>query len=233
MSIGIIRRNIFFKLYKKYIYSKLINFRIHTVSVRGKITKTNQEFRNKIGFLYIKNIKEVEKKIKENQYAGIKNILEIGFGDGEHLLGLAKNNTDKYIVGVELYSLGVILAAKKLHRESVINAHLIEIDARDVLSKFNSTFDEIYVLFPDPWRKKRHNKRRLIKKDFIINLQKSLSLNGKIIIATDWQDYADEIWEVLSEYNFQKVNIETINQTHFAKRAIREGRQISIWSGCL
>jgi tRNA (guanine-N(7)-)-methyltransferase len=233
--LGIIYRNGFYKFIKKIYFKYLSDFRIMTVSVRGRIEGTNLEFKNKYYQDYNIELSGLNNFLVNSS----DNVLEIGFGDGEHVLAEAKKNTDKKYIAVELYELGCILLAKKLYRDKLNNVKIIKADARVVIEfaiKNSVKFNSIYVLFPDPWRKARHNKRRLVKKEFIQNLGNILAVNGRIIIATDWADYASDMERDLQDFKFIKLNpadMTNIVNTSFARRAVREGREISIWSGCV
>ena len=123
-----------------------------------------------------------------------KNILEIGFGDGENLLINARKNLDYFYIGIEVYEMGVANVLNIAETEGIDNLKVILGDAVDVLEKNNhfSCFDEVIIFFPDPWPKRKHNKRRLISENFLMNIKKIMRENGTLRIKTDWQDYADE-----------------------------------------
>lgn len=143
-------------------------------------------------------------------------ILEIGFGNGEHLRDLSINNPDSIIFGAEPFANGVAALLSAITNES--NNTLIEQykniriwpdDVRILLKDFsNSKFDEIWVLHPDPWPKARHEKRRLLNYDFLDLLSKHLTENGKIIIGTDHWEYYD--W-IVNELKQTKLKIKSTN----------------------
>ncbi len=133
-------------------------------------------------------------------------ILEIGFGAGEHVRELALTHPNKIIIGAEPFMNGVaslLSAITEQNSNRIMNEYQnIRIwadDVRDFLRKTNSKFEQIWVLHPDPWPKARHEKRRLLSAEFLNTLSKNLSENGEIIIGTDHWEYFDWILEQLKE----------------------------------
>ena len=129
-------------------------------------------------------------------------ILEIGFGAGEHVRDLACTNPDKIIIGAEPFMNGVasLLSAitdEKTNRvmNEYKNIRIWADDVRDFLRINESKFKQIWVLHPDPWPKARHEKRRLLSADFLNTLSKNLAQDGEIIIGTDHWGYFDWIIE--------------------------------------
>ena len=118
--------------------------------------------------------------------------LEIGFGDGIFLFDQALNNLDESFIGIEVFESGLTNTYNKIKKSNLKNLKLINGDVIQILSrnKSKNLFDLIIILFPDPWPKSKHKKRRLLKSDFFIVLQSLLKKDGKIVIKTDWQDYA-------------------------------------------
>ena len=135
-------------------------------------------------------------------------ILEIGFGAGEHVRELALAHPEKTIIGAEPFMNGVasLLSAitdSKTNRVLVTykNIRIWADDVRDFLRSTNSKFQQIWILHPDPWPKARHEKRRLLSAEFLNTLSKYLSEAGEIIIGTDHWEYFDWILEQLKETN--------------------------------
>ena len=129
-------------------------------------------------------------------------ILEIGFGAGEHVRFLAKSNPKSTIIGAEPFMNGVasLLSAitdEKTNRllDEYKNIRIWADDVRDFLRKTDSRFEQIWILHPDPWPKARHEKRRLLSAEFLNTLSKYLTANGEIIIGTDHWEYFDWILE--------------------------------------
>lgn len=160
--------------------------------------------------------------------------LEIGFGDGIFLFDQALNNLDEAFIGIEVFESGLTNTYKKIKKSNLKNLKLINGDVIQILStnKSKNLFDLIIILFPDPWPKSKHKKRRLLKSDFFIVLQSLLKKDGKIVIKTDWQDYAEEIRETLNKLDYQHTHIyETSNlkelKTKYEKIALKENRSIN------
>ena len=160
--------------------------------------------------------------------------LEIGFGDGIFLFDQALNNLDESFIGIEVFESGLTNTYKKIKKSNLKNLKLINGDVIQILStnKSKNLFDLIIILFPDPWPKSKHKKRRLLKSDFFKVLQSLLKKDGKIIIKTDWQDYAEEIRETLNKLDYQHTHIyETSNlkelKTKYEKIALKENRSIN------
>jgi tRNA (guanine-N7-)-methyltransferase len=126
--------------------------------------------------------------------------LEIGFGNGENLVALAAEEPQRDFLGIEVHRPGVGRALLALEARSLHNVRIICHDAVEVLAQqlHPQWFDEILILFPDPWPKKRHHKRRLIQPPFAEMLASRLLAGGRLRLATDWEPYAQEILSTLS-----------------------------------
>ena len=135
--------------------------------------------------------------------------LEVGFGNGHHLVELAKRNYDKLIVGSEVYENGVATACFSLFQNKIQNARVFHGDARNLLNLFkDKAVERFYILFPDPWKKKRHKSRRLLSSSNVGYFSKSLKSKGYICIATDVQDYCIEIEDTFSNLNqFERIHV--------------------------
>jgi tRNA (guanine-N7-)-methyltransferase len=117
--------------------------------------------------------------------------LEIGFGAGEHLVEQAKANPDVGIIGCEPFLNGIVAALAGLKREDVPNVRLRHGDAQAVIEAVpDAFFSRVFVLYPDPWPKRRHNKRRLITQDVIAALARVMRKGAELCFATDIDDYA-------------------------------------------
>lgn len=118
--------------------------------------------------------------------------LEIGFGGGEHMTGQAQRQPDVLILGAEPFQNGVASALRHIDEASLANVRLHDGDVRDMISRLpDRCLDRVFILFPDPWPKARHQKRRLLTGEMVIALARVLKPGGRLRFATDWADYAD------------------------------------------
>jgi len=124
--------------------------------------------------------------------------LEIGFGAGEVIGSLAENNPHVDYLGIEVHRAGVGRLLLRAHQGHLNNLRIICDDAVEVLRDrmAQQVFDEVLVFFPDPWHKKRHHKRRLIEPGFVALVADKLRIGGILRLATDWQDYAEQMLAV-------------------------------------
>ena len=159
--------------------------------------------------------------------------LEIGFGDGKYLSEQALNNPKQSFIGIEVFESGLANTYKKIEKFNLTNLKLIQGDVAQIFSKNKSKnlFDLVTIFFPDPWPKSKHKKRRLLKKNFFLILQSLLKKEGKIIIKTDWQDYAEEIIEILKDLKFnfdqESVNVDSKELiTKYEEIALKEKRTV-------
>jgi tRNA (guanine-N7-)-methyltransferase len=164
--------------------------------------------------------------------------LEIGFGNGEHLAALAAAHPERDYFGIEVHRPGVghllLLAATN----NLTNVRASSHDAVEVLRAqiAEGSLDEVLVLFPDPWHKKRHHKRRLIQPPFVELIASRLRPGGVLRLATDWEEYAQQMLEVLSAAKTLFANLSPTRDwmprpeerapTRFEKRGARLGHGV-------
>jgi tRNA (guanine-N7-)-methyltransferase len=127
-------------------------------------------------------------------------ILEIGFGMGDSTATIALAHPEYDYLALEVHTPGVGNLLKLIDAQQISNIRIIQHDAVEVLRDMigNETLDGVHIFFPDPWHKARHNKRRLIQAPFIAQLVQKLKSGGYIHVATDWQDYAEQVLAVLA-----------------------------------
>ena len=125
--------------------------------------------------------------------------LEIGFGNGDNLLALAREHPERDYLGVEVHRPGVGRLLLAVARDGLGNVRVICHDAVEVLAGqiAPATLSEILILFPDPWPKKRHHKRRLVQREFADLAASRLEPGGMLRLATDWEPYAHAMLEAL------------------------------------
>ncbi len=129
-----------------------------------------------------------------------KTVFEIGFGMGEATAHIATVLPDTLFLACEVHQPGVGALLKRIEEQNITNIRIISHDAVQVLDKMipKTSLDGIHIFFPDPWHKKRHNKRRLLQPPFVAILVQHLKPGGYLHCATDWQPYAEQMLEVLS-----------------------------------
>ncbi|MBX9801115.1 MAG: tRNA (guanosine(46)-N7)-methyltransferase TrmB [Burkholderiaceae bacterium] len=127
-------------------------------------------------------------------------IFEIGFGMGETTAKIAAGMPEKNFIGVEVHTPGVGSLLKLIGEQNLSNLRIIQHDAFEVLTNMIApeSLAGVHVFFPDPWHKARHNKRRLIQPPLVELLSSRIKKGGYLHCATDWQEYAEQMLEVLS-----------------------------------
>ena len=127
-------------------------------------------------------------------------VLEIGFGMGEATAHIARVRPDDNFLCCEVHEPGVGALLKRLGEQDLHNVRIVAHDAVEVLDHMlaPASLDGIHIFFPDPWHKKKHNKRRLVQPPLVAKLAARLKPGGYLHCATDWQPYAEQILEVLS-----------------------------------
>jgi tRNA (guanine-N7-)-methyltransferase len=125
-------------------------------------------------------------------------VLEIGFGNGEQLAFAAGNEPARDFIGVEVHGPGVGRLLNALAADARGNVRVYQHDAVEVLREevADGALDEVRIYFPDPWHKKKHNKRRLVNPEFVAMLCDKLRTGGRLHLATDWEPYAEQMLEV-------------------------------------
>jgi len=126
-------------------------------------------------------------------------VLEIGFGMGKSLLEMAKNAPEKDFLGIEVHGPGVGACLADAGAQGITNLRVINHDAVEVIENMipDNSLATFQLYFPDPWHKARHHKRRIVQPEFIENMRHKLAIGGVIHMATDWENYAEYMLEVL------------------------------------
>ena len=189
------------------------NFQKHAVNFENKIINFGDIFKNKNSDL----------------------ILEIGFGMGTSTAEIAKSNLNKNYIAIEVHSPGVGNLLKLIQEDDISNLKIIQHDAVEVLNLMisNDSLDGIHIFFPDPWPKKRHHKRRLIQSNLLKLIAQKIKKTGYLHIATDWEDYAvwiidlldkEELLQKTSDDFFKKPDYRPL--TKYANRGIKLGYRV-------
>ncbi|WP_462164406.1 tRNA (guanosine(46)-N7)-methyltransferase TrmB [Pseudoalteromonas xiamenensis] len=128
-------------------------------------------------------------------------VLEIGFGMGKSLVEMAKNNPHLNYIGIEVHKPGVGACLMDADAQGVTNLRLFEHDAVEILADCipDGSLATLQLFFPDPWHKKRHHKRRIVQLEFAESLRSKLRIGGVFHMATDWENYAEHMLEVMSQ----------------------------------
>ena len=127
-------------------------------------------------------------------------ILEIGFGMGGATAEIAANHPEKDYLGIEVHTPGVGALLKQIGERQLSNLRIVQHDAVEVIQRMlaDASLDGIHIYFPDPWHKSRHHKRRLIQAEFVTLLSRKLKPGAYLHLATDWENYAQQMLEVLT-----------------------------------
>lgn len=168
---------------------------------QGRLTKGQaralQEVFPKFGITYQPHLLDMKTLFGREQS---KKILEIGFGMGETTAKIAHTLPDYDFIAAEVHTPGVGALLKLIDEQSLTNIRVIQHDVVEVLHNMiaDGSLDGVHIFFPDPWHKKRHHKRRLIQAEFVKLLCAKLKSGAYIHVATDWQEYAEWVLEVLN-----------------------------------
>ena len=160
-----------------------------------------------------------------------KLILEIGIGMGENIIYLSKKNTKKIIIGVDPFKNGMVNVSDYCINNNIKNIYLYPYVFQKFINKFKKLrFDIIYILFPDPWPKKRHKKRRIVNEEFLKKIIEILKKKGKIFFSTDNLDYFINVKTIMK--NFPNIKVKKINKivtikTKFYLKAEKKGNKIN------
>ena len=167
-------------------------------------------------------------------------VLEIGFGNGETLVEQAANNRDRDYIGIEVHAPGIGHCLLHSQKAELQNLRIIRHDAIDVLLQQipTTSLARVNLYFPDPWPKKRHHKRRMVKPTFLALVAEKLRDGGALHIATDWANYAEHIDEAIETSGLYDVVERRVHDgenaldrptTKFEKRGLGKGHRIVDW----
>lgn len=129
-----------------------------------------------------------------------RRVLEIGFGMGDALAALAEAHAEQDYLGIDVHRPGVGRLLHTLAARQLSNVRVMSFDAVDIMTQqiVDHSLDAVYLFFPDPWPKARHHKRRIVQSPFVELVARKLRPDGLFHLATDWQHYAEQMLDVLS-----------------------------------
>lgn len=167
-------------------------------------------------------------------------VLEVGFGNGETLVQQATENQDKNYIGIEVHEPGVGHCLLRARDAGIDNLRLIIHDAIEVLTSQIplASLSRVNLYFPDPWPKKRHQKRRIVQHDFLKLIADRLETGGTLNIATDWVGYAEHIDEIFcrsdrfictARHEHDGARPLDRPRTKFERRGLKKGHKIYDW----
>ena len=167
-------------------------------------------------------------------------VVEIGFGNGDSLVELAAEHPENDFIGVEVHEPGVGHCLLGIEKAGIGNLRVVMHDAIDVLGQQipEASLARVNLYFPDPWPKKRHHKRRIVTAAFLELVHSRLAPGGTLHIATDWENYAEHIDEVLAESHLFTLDERRAHdgsepldrpETKFEQRGLNLGHRIWDW----
>lgn len=197
------------------------------VKRRGRITKSQEDNLSHLLSYEISSysqILQVKKKFS-------KVVLEVGFGNGENTLALAKQNPDTLYIASEVYLAGIGSLLGEIVDGAIPNIFITSGDIRLLIDDIKEpVFDDVIVICPDPWPKLKHHKRRMLTNEFFKLIHPTILDGGELFMSTDVEDYAESISEQLDiSVGFQRNDsslYEASSLTKFQRRAMDEGRKI-------
>jgi tRNA (guanine-N7-)-methyltransferase len=174
---------------------------VRSYSIRGsRITQAQRAAKDELQAIYGIAVEEKKVNLAEIFPTSEKIIMEIGFGMGEATAIIAKNHPNNAYIAVDVHPPGIGKLLGRIVENELTNLRVIEDDVHIVLPHMfeDESLDAIHLYFPDPWPKKKHNKRRIVNEGFLALIHPKLKKGGYIHIATDWVPYALSIEEVFA-----------------------------------
>jgi tRNA (guanine-N7-)-methyltransferase len=174
---------------------------VRSYSIRGsRITDAQRAAKDDLQKVHGIEFKQEQIKISEIFPTSNKVIMEIGFGMGEATAIIAKNHPNNGYIAVDVHPPGIGKLLARIVENDLTNLKVIEEDVHVVLQHMiaDESLDGIHLFFPDPWPKKKHNKRRIVNEGFLALIHPKIKKGGFIHIATDWVPYAVSIQEVFA-----------------------------------
>jgi len=197
------------------------------VKRRGRITKSQEDNLSHLMSYEICSYSQILQAKKKFS----KVVLEVGFGNGENTLALAKQNPDTLYIASEVYLAGIGSLLGEIVDGAIPNIFITSGDIRLLIDDIKEpVFDDVIVICPDPWPKLKHHKRRMLTNEFFKLIHPTILDGGELFMSTDVEDYAESISEQLDiSVGFQRNDsslYEASSLTKFQRRAMDEGRKI-------
>ncbi|CAN1498235.1 COG0220 Predicted S-adenosylmethionine-dependent methyltransferase [Candidatus Nanopelagicaceae bacterium] len=174
---------------------------VRSYSIRGsRITDAQREAKTALQAVHGIEFKQEIVALRQIFPTSDKVIMEIGFGMGEATAIIAKNHPNNGYIAVDVHPPGIGKLLARIVENDLTNLKVIEEDVHVVLQHMiaDESLDGIHLYFPDPWPKKKHNKRRIVNEGFLKLIHPKIKQGGFIHIATDWVPYAESIQEVFA-----------------------------------
>jgi len=174
---------------------------VRSYSIRGsRITQAQRAAKDELQAIYGIAVEEKKVNLAEIFPTSEKIVMEIGFGMGEATAIIAKNHPNNAYIAVDVHPPGIGKLLGRIVDNGLTNLRVIEDDVHIVLPHMfeDESLDAIHLYFPDPWPKKKHNKRRIVNEGFLALIHPKLKKGGYIHIATDWVPYAIRMQEVFA-----------------------------------
>ena len=170
------------------------------VKREGRLTSGQERALKELFPLYGITLEDKQLNLSEVFQRTAPTVFEIGFGNGTSLAEMAMNNPQQNYIGVEVHRPGVGNLLLQIEKLNLKNLRVINDDAVEVLQQMiaDESLDAVYLFFADPWHKKRHHKRRIVQQEFAQMLRKKLKSGGVFHMATDWENYAEYMMEVMT-----------------------------------
>jgi tRNA (guanine-N7-)-methyltransferase len=197
------------------------------VKRRGRITKSQEDNLSHLMSYEICSYSQILQAKKKFS----KVVLEVGFGNGENTLALAKQNPNTLYIASEVYLAGIGSLLGEIVDGAIPNIFITSGDIRLLIDDIKEpVFDDVIVICPDPWPKLKHHKRRMLTNEFFKLIHPTIQDGGELFMSTDVEDYAESISEQLDiSVGFQRNDsslYEASSLTKFQRRAMDEGRKI-------
>ena len=174
---------------------------VRSYSIRGsRITEAQRAAKDALQMVHGIEFTQQEITLSEIFPTSEKVIMEIGFGMGEATAIIAKNHPNNGYIAVDVHPPGIGKLLARIVENDLTNLKVIEEDVHVVLQHMipNESLDGIHLFFPDPWPKKKHNKRRIVNEAFLALIHPKIKKGGYIHVATDWVPYAESIQQVFA-----------------------------------